>query len=347
MITKFKLTAILTSLVLALFFTSVAFGATGNEQIWTDKPDYAPGETVTISGSGFESILPVTIKITAPDTSVFTDDTTTEADGTLEYLYTLDPGMLGTYYVEAMEQATGEVLATTTFTDAPGAIWTTDGIAQNNHVFYTGGTAYINGEGLDPNATLNYDITDGPSGGAPVVKTGTVTTDATGMIIPVPANVWDIPINYQWTGNGQHKVIVYLLGGNQKSDNFSVTYGPWPPLFLTPATATNTIGTTHTVTVTANDINGNPVSGVKIYFSVTGANPNSGWASIAPPDSPGTTWSASTPTDANGMTAYTYTGNNTGTDTITATADSNINGIAEITEPSGTASKTWQSTEPT
>src|SRR3990170_4591607 len=145
MITKFKLTAILTSLVLVLFFASVAFGATGNEQIWTDKPDYAPGETVTIAGSGFESILPVTIKITAPDSSVFTDDTTTEADGTLTYFWVVDPGFPGTYFVEVIDQSTGDVLATTIFTDA--SIKTTDaaGVPQNNMVFWTGGAVYIHG----------------------------------------------------------------------------------------------------------------------------------------------------------------------------------------------------------
>jgi PKD repeat protein len=92
-------------------------------------------------------------------------------------------------------------------------------------------------------------------------------------------------------------------------------------LVLAPATATNPVGTSHTVTATAT-ANGQPVPGATITFTVT-AGPNQGVTGQAV-------------TDANGQATFTYQdAGGAGTDTIVAS-------IGALT--SNTVSKTWGST---
>jgi Mg-chelatase subunit ChlD len=96
-------------------------------------------------------------------------------------------------------------------------------------------------------------------------------------------------------------------------------YVPGPPatLVLTPPTATNTVDTQHCVTATVRDAFGNPVPGVTVQFTVTGANAASGTATTA----------------ANGRATFCYTGVNPGLDTITAQVPG--------TTARGVATKTW------
>jgi len=102
-------------------------------------------------------------------------------------------------------------------------------------------------------------------------------------------------------------------------------------LVLTPPAATNTVGTQHCVTATVTDANANPTPGITVDFSVSGAN--------APAD-------ASAPTDSSGQASSCYTGTVTGTDTISAFADTNNNGLKDTGEPSDTATKTWTAGAP-
>jgi len=104
---------------------------------------------------------------------------------------------------------------------------------------------------------------------------------------------------------------------------------------LTPATATNFVGTTHTVTVTALD--GKPpvpAVGVTVTFAVT-SGPNAGTSGTCSPN-------ADCTTDANGQVSFTYTGDGgVGTDTISASFVTS----REVTE-STLAQKTWVEPEP-
>lgn len=95
-----------------------------NPSISTDKADYAPEETVKITGENFPVNTTLIIKITRPDGSVVkgdgsfepgSDEITTDAEGKFEYHYQLD-GIEGDYLVEVL--LGGTILATTTFTDA-------------------------------------------------------------------------------------------------------------------------------------------------------------------------------------------------------------------------------------
>jgi Ca2+-binding RTX toxin-like protein len=101
-------------------------------------------------------------------------------------------------------------------------------------------------------------------------------------------------------------------------------------LDLTPATATNQIGTSHTVTAHVTDSLGGAVAGVTVKFTVTVTNPTTG----------------DDVTDASGNATLTYLGAAAGTDTIAAFADVDGDGIADGDEPSDTATKTWTTAPP-
>jgi Bacterial Ig-like domain (group 1)/Beta-propeller repeat len=101
-------------------------------------------------------------------------------------------------------------------------------------------------------------------------------------------------------------------------------------LTLSPVTAMNTVGTPHTVTATVRDFGGRPVPGVTVRFTVSGANSTTG----------------SCVTATNGQCSFTYTGMHAGTDTITAYADTNTNGMRDAGEPSGMATKIWEAGAP-
>ncbi len=76
-------------------------------------------------------------------------------------------------------------------------------------------------------------------------------------------------------------------------------------IVLSPPTATNTVGTTHTVTAKVQDANGNPIVSRDVTFTVI-SGPNAGTTGIVA-------------TDATGKAEFTYLSNgNTGTDMIQA-----------------------------
>ncbi len=97
-------------------------------------------------------------------------------------------------------------------------------------------------------------------------------------------------------------------------------------IVLTPATATNPVGTSHTVTATVVDATGAPIVGTTVTFTITSG-----------PDSPRT---ATAVTDASGKATFTYTNNGTaGTDQIQASfVNSN-----EQTITSNVVEKIWGS----
>lgn len=95
---------------------------------------------------------------------------------------------------------------------------------------------------------------------------------------------------------------------------------------LSPPTAVNPVGTSHTVTATVLNILGQPVQGATVLFTVTGADNATG----------------SCTTDANGQCSFTYQGPQLpGADLITACADANKNGTCDPGEPIGTATKVF------
>jgi uncharacterized protein (DUF2141 family) len=103
---------------------------------------------------------------------------------------------------------------------------------------------------------------------------------------------------------------------------------------VTPRAATNQVGTPHTVTATVRNQFGQPVQGANVDFTITNG-PNAGLAQAGMTDAV---------TDANGTATFTYTSNAVGTDTIRACTETggSENDTCNGGEPSGTATKTWQ-----
>ena len=120
---------------------AAACSSSGPPTVGTDKADYGPFEIVTIFGSGFECGEALSILVTAPDGSTLSgdgtgspgpDSVTTDDNGGFVLSYRLSgtfpngntyAGQVGDYSVEVMN-ATGVILASTTFSDGEGANYT-------------------------------------------------------------------------------------------------------------------------------------------------------------------------------------------------------------------------------
>jgi hypothetical protein len=123
-------------------------------------------------------------------------------------------------------------------------------------------------------------------------------------------------------------LVGYMSGGGIANAYYYYYYSAPVPanLTLAPSTATNTVGTSHTVTATVTDASNTPVGGTSVQFSVSGS----------------VTTSGSCTTNGSGQCPFTYTGPTApGSDTINAFADSNGNTTQDTGEPTATAAKTW------
>jgi hypothetical protein len=96
--------------------TAVMGVSADTAMIWTDKEDYSPGETVTISGSGFNANAEITITIVQPNGTVDTITANSDDNGSFNAYYVIDnDDPVGLYTVTATD---GTNTASTTFTDA-------------------------------------------------------------------------------------------------------------------------------------------------------------------------------------------------------------------------------------
>lgn len=174
-------------------------------------------------------------------------------------------------------------------------------------------TAGINSFGAG--AALTFTVTLGPNTG----ETGQGTTNADGQVA------------FTYTSNGTPGIDTIEACPQIQDPNLEIFCGtaikawgvplppatptPTPLLVLTPMTASNPVGTSHTVTATFPN-----TPGAGVFFIVT-AGPNAGPGGYGK-------------TDANGEVSITYTSNGTpGTDTIEACV---------FPTTCATASKTWE-----
>ena len=110
--------------------------------------------------------------------------------------------------------------------------------------------------------------------------------------------------------------------------NLTVTPAAPATLDLLPSTATNVVDAQHCVTATVKDEFGNVTPGITVDFAVDPATFRT------PP-------TGTAVTDASGQAQFCYTSALPGGDTITAFADTNLNGTQDTGEPGSTATKTW------
>ena len=122
----------------ASFVTLIASAQTSTPTLATDKADYAPGEVVHITGTGYTSGVTYALPVRRPDGSIVTIDpithlptpgwdvVTADVAGNLTYDYQLN-GIAGLYEARAYPHLwsgnwSETPLASVTFTDAPAQI---------------------------------------------------------------------------------------------------------------------------------------------------------------------------------------------------------------------------------
>jgi hypothetical protein len=99
-------------------------------------------------------------------------------------------------------------------------------------------------------------------------------------------------------------------------------------LALSAPAGSQKLGSTQSVTATLKNAAGNGLSGVTVYFTVSGANSGSGSAK----------------TDSNGTAVFSYAGSHVGTDTIAAYADLDADKIQDASDPTASATLSWSAT---
>jgi len=178
-----------------------------------------------------------------------------------------------------------------------------DGDHTNGALFTVGGLDDSDANPADPNALPNgnwrYD--DELYNLNPFVNVGDTTIDV-------------------YTKNPSNDDNIFFAALNLQATTAVVGEG----VVLSPATATNVVGTSHTVTATLQDSLGSPIIGRSVTFTIT-SGPNAGTTGTAI-------------TDAAGKATFTYTGLVPGDDTIMA---SFLNNLGQ-TVNSNVVTKTWE-----
>ena len=205
--------------------------------------------------------------------------------------------------------------------EVDNSTWTTSGstiTAPNNFAFDPAGDVIsINSSGATSMSAADAAGTT-YDGATPLLTASTTVTPGAHSLY---LSIFD-------QGDGIYDSAVFADGlglGFVPNPNTQCTPGATPfNMTITPASATNPVGTSHTVTATLTQ-GGDPLAGKPVKFSVTGVNPQSGTGT----------------TNASGNATFTYTGANVGTDNIVACFDETNDGDCEA---SASASKTWTGT---
>jgi protocatechuate 3,4-dioxygenase beta subunit len=287
--------------------------------------------TATVTDSGGNPVSGVTVRFSVTGAHTTSGSDTTDVNGEATFTYTgttVGPDAIHAFADtnndgdQDLGEPFGDAAKTwTPMAPGPPATLTLEPAADTN----TAGTEHcVTATVRDalgtpvPGVTVRFSVTGANS------ASGVDTTDASGKA----------EFCYTGTAAGLDAIHAFADTNNDGDQDATEpfgdaakTWGPAAPATLTldPPADTNTVGTPHTVTATVRDAFANPVPGVTVRFSVTGANSASG----------------SDTTDANGEANFTYTGTTTGLDAIHAFADTNNDGDQDATEPFGDAAKTW------
>jgi uncharacterized repeat protein (TIGR01451 family) len=168
----FRLPAIAALTVFLIMALSVVALAAETQTITSDKADYAPGETVTLSGSGWtgDTIVHIHVDDTLGKTWSHDVDVPVDEFGNVSDVFTLSTRFVSQYDATATGNDTGRI-ATTTFTDAaqtdyehwldeaPGS-WAHTTLQQTNSAYFEGEAVphYYELKGLSPNTNYSFRI---------------------------------------------------------------------------------------------------------------------------------------------------------------------------------------------
>jgi uncharacterized repeat protein (TIGR02543 family) len=252
---------IILMLVLSMIIVAPLTHAAG-ATIWTDKPDYCPEETVTISGSVFLASATVTVAITRPDSTIDTIYALTDESGAFSCTYQLN-GITGTYAVTATD---GTNTATTTFTDRTWSVSVSPTGATVSQGGSTTATVTVSAvptggpevglwaTGQPSGVTISFS----PTSGTPYfTSTMSVTVDSatTPGVYPINISVFTgqpgypsysekARTTYTLTVTGPATVSITITSSSVTGLGFVEVDGS---AITTPTTFTWTIGSTHTL----------------------------------------------------------------------------------------------------
>ena len=269
------------ALILALGLALVLMVAPTHAEsasVWTDKQDYAPGDTVTIFGSDFLANAEVAVTVERPDgvmdtvaPAPVTDDT-----GYFTCSYQLD-GITGTYTVTATD---GDNTATTTFTDADIGTVTvspaTRTVAAGASTTYTVTVTKVGGSTLSVTFTVVGSLPTGASANFspnpvtflssesdPKTSTLTITTSASGS-----TGTFTFKVRGTKTGTGNYaessNVTLNVTGGETTPPLVNVAFPPPDGLngWFVTSPVVGTVTATDPSNVTAINVTGAALSDV-------------------------------------------------------------------------------------
>jgi hypothetical protein len=290
--------------------------------------------TATVRDFAGRPVPGVTVRFSVTGANTASGSMATNASGVATFIYTgthAGPDAIHAYADTngSSTQNPGEPFADATKIWMPGAPATlvltpptaTNVVGAQHCVMATVKDAFGN---PTPGITVRFSVTPATSR---TPSSGSAVTNAGG----------EATFCYTSTQTGADAIHAYADTNNSTTQDVGEPFGDatkiWKPgtpatLVLTPVTATNVVGTPHTVTATVRDAFGNPTPGITVRFSVTGPtfpSPSSGSAT----------------TNGSGVATFTFTAALPGTNAITAYADTNGNGMQDVGEPSGAATKIW------
>ena len=156
-----------------------ACAANNPGSVQTDQPGYSAGETVQISGGGFNSQCAVQVRITKPGGATDSGGATTDFSGNFGFGYTLAAdAATGSYTVDVLG-ANDTVLATATFQveATAGALCSklgTENLDTDKNSYYAGNTIHLSGGGYAHLCDVTIRITK-PDGTVLNESTATAT----------------------------------------------------------------------------------------------------------------------------------------------------------------------------
>jgi hypothetical protein len=155
---------------------------------------------------------------------------------------------------------------------------------------------------------------------------GTTDVSAPNLSDTVNPALGDNDLGVQWNFSG----ISSNPPGPGQTYSTTWRFKHFAPLALSLAASTRAQGQTATVTVAAQNGDGNPDPGRTIRYAISGANPSLGTVT----------------TGANGNATISWVGENQGVDTLSAFTDLNGNGRLDAGEPTQSVTVTWGSPLP-
>ncbi|HZP83921.1 MAG TPA: Ig-like domain-containing protein, partial [Chthonomonadaceae bacterium] len=262
--------------ILALL--ALCIGARAQCTVTTDKPDYAPGDTVYITGSGFQPGETVTLQVVHTDGTVEGGaghdpwNVTADGDGNIASTWYVDPDdSLGSTLQLTATGASSGCVATATLTDSVTSVTITSP-TNGSPVTITS---------LPANVTISFNYVTSPTGtttgqadvlgiGVSNTKNLTPGTGSDSITVTIPAG----------TANSSYNVKVTVTnttgtGSNNKNDNQNAAVIINVPTIVSTSllvnSATGTYGGTVNLQATLT-AGGSGVSGKSISFTLNGTS---------------------------------------------------------------------------